>query len=182
MMKRIQKRGVVVAAVLLLVCAAMYLNWRYAEDVAVEGKMLGESTLVSAEVTEDTAGGEGSSNDYFAAARLSRQQARDSATALLEEASALEEELASEEVSAAAESLQVIAAYTIAEAQIENLVTAKGYADCVAFMGEESISVVVSNGDAPLEGEDIAKITDIVTTQTSYTADQIKILEADGAV
>ena len=46
------------------------------------------------------------------------------------------------------ESIQVLAGYAIAEAQIENLVTAKGYADCVAFMGDGSISVVV---DAPAD-------------------------------
>ena len=38
--------------------------------------------------------------------------------------------------------LQVLAGYTVAETQIENLVVAQGYADCVAFMGADSISVV----------------------------------------
>ncbi len=38
----------------------------------------------------------------------------------------------------ASESIQVLASYTLKEAQIENLVTAKGYADCVAFMGDDS--------------------------------------------
>ncbi len=33
------------------------------------------------------------------------------------------------------------------ESQIENLVTAKGYVDCVAFMGAESVSVVVDDPD-----------------------------------
>ena len=42
--------------------------------------------------------------------------------------------------------IQVLASYTTTEAQIENLVTAKGYPDCVAFMGEDSISVVVDTG------------------------------------
>ena len=44
------------------------------------------------------------------------------------------------------------------EAQIENLVTAKGYADCVAFMGDDSISVVVSKESGELTSEDVAKI------------------------
>ena len=33
---------------------------------------------------------------------------------------------------------------TLKEAQIENLVTAKGYVDCVTFMGDTSVSVVVA--------------------------------------
>ena len=60
----------------------------------------------------------------------------------------------------------------------ENLVTAKGYADCVAFMGEDSVSVVVS-AEGGLGAEDVAKISEIVLTETDYTADQITILEAN---
>ena len=74
--------------------------------------------------------------------------------------------------------MQVLAAYTVAESQIESLVTAKGYADCVAFMGEESISVVVSDADG-LDTSDVAKIKDIVINETDYTAEQIKIMEAN---
>ena len=65
------------------------------------------------------------------------------------------------------------------ESQIESLVIAKGYADCVAFMGDNSVSVVVSAANDGLQTEDVAKIMDIVLTETNYTADQIKILEAE---
>ena len=76
-------------------------------------------------------------------------------------------------------SMQVMAANTLAEAQIENLVTAKGYKDCVAFMSDESISVVVSAGEGGLTETDVARITDIVITETGYSADGIKIMETD---
>ena len=78
----------------------------------------------------------------------------------------------------ASETLQVLAAYTVAESQIESLVTAKGYADCVAFMGEDSISVVVSAPEG-LQAADVARIKDIVIQETDYTAPQIKIMEAN---
>ena len=101
-MKQVWKRNIVAATVLLFVCAAVYLNWKYASNVSDtggdEGKILGQSTLVSGqedlpgteavetggEISSDTAGTTG---DYFAAARLTRQQARDSAISLLREAS-----------------------------------------------------------------------------------------------
>ena len=190
-MKQVWKRNIVAAPVLLFVCAAVYLNWKYASNVSDtggdEGKILGQSTLVSGqedlpgteavetggEISSDTAGTTG---DYFAAARLTRQQARDSAISLLREAS--ESETADAAVAnEAAATIQTLASYALAEAQIENLVTAKGYADCVAFMGEDSISVVVSGSDG-LGAEDVAKISEIVMGETEYTADQIKILEA----
>ena len=193
-MKQIWKRNIVAATVLLFVCAAVYLNWKYASNVsqgaAPQGdgtKVLGQSTLVSGQeeiedlsAGEDTgadAGGEAVTGDYFATARLTRQQARDSAISLLREAS--DSEVADPAVAdEAAQTIQTLAAYALSEAQIENLVTAKGYADCVAFMGEDSISVVVSDSDG-LDAADVAKISDIVMGETEYTADQIKILEAN---
>ena len=192
-MKQVWKRNIVAATVLLFVCAAVYLNWKYASNVADEagtesGKVLGQSTLVSGEAeledpeaaeagSEADEAGTAATGDYFATARLTRQQARDSAISLLREAS--ESETADAAVAnEAAATIQTLASYALAEAQIENLVTAKGYADCVAFMGEDSISVVVSGSDG-LGAEDVAKISEIVMGETEYTADQIKILEAN---
>ena len=59
---------------------------------------------------------------------------------------------------------------------MESLIVAKGYADCVAFMGEGGISIVVSAAEDGLQTEDVAKITDIVLSETDYTADQITIM------
>ena len=72
-----------------------------------------------------------------------------------------------------------MASYTLKEAQIENLVTAKGYTDCVAFMGDESVSVVVSTKSGELTAEDVAKITDITVTETGFSANGIKIMAAN---
>lgn len=172
------KRYAVVAAVLVLVGASVFLNWRYAGNVAESGKILGQAELVN-ENGEGVSveSGAASGSDYFATARLSRQQARDSAISMLQDAEA--DENASEDVcNEASETLQVLASYTVAEAQIENLVTAKGYEDCVVFMGTDSCSVVVADADG-LDTTDVARIKDIVINETSYTAGQIKIMEAD---
>ena len=192
MRKESWRRNAAVLTVLVLVGAAVFLNWKLsppAEDVsgAVSGeesgrRLLGQSTLVSGEGDSSGETGEDAvytGTDYFASARLTRQQARDSAMALLQQAA--DEEGAGEEAATeASEGIQALAAYTLAEAQIENLVTAKGYADCVAFMGAESISVVVSTRDgAALTASDVAKITDITMTETGYPASAIKIMAAN---
>ena len=192
-MKQIWKRNIVAATVLLFVCGAVYLNWKYASSVAdpaadQSGKVLGQSTLVNGDNggetetegeninTEDDSAS--TSGDYFATARLTRQQARDSAISLLQEAA--EQENADAAVAnEASESIQVLAAYTLQEAQIENLVTAKGYTDCVAFLGDNSLSVVVSTASGELTGEDVAKITDIAMTETGLSAGAIKIMAAN---
>ena len=187
------KRNAVVATVLLFVCAAVYLNWRYAGNVADTGetqsaaqeedgggstKVLGDATLVGGVPTvseEDHVAAAASS--YFDTARLSRQQSRDNALSLLREA-ADQENVEQTVLEDANRAIQTLAGYTMLEGQIENLVVAKGYADCVAFMGENSISVVVSAAEDGLQTEDVAKIKDIVLSETDYTVDQIKIMEA----
>ncbi len=178
-MKQVWKKRAVAATVLVFVGAAVYLNWRYTDDIAESSKVLGQSTLVnSQEETEDTSADTAvKKDDYFATARLSRKQARDNAISMLREAEA--DENADEDVlNEASESLQVLAAYTVAESQVESLVTAKGYTDCVAFMGDDSVSVVISDPDG-LDAADVARIKDIVISETDYTADQIKIMESN---
>lgn len=182
------KRNAVVVTVLLFVCAAVYLNWRTAGNVAQQTvqeteqeesrKVLGDVTLVGGVPTvkeEDITVAAGS---YFDTARLSRQQSRDNALALLREASEQEnvEQAALDEANRA---IQTVAGYTMLESQIESLVVAKGYADCVAFMGDNGVSVVVSAAEDGLQTEDVAKIMDIVLSETTYSADQIRIMEAD---
>ncbi|MBQ6974566.1 MAG: SpoIIIAH-like family protein [Oscillospiraceae bacterium] len=174
------KRYAVVAAVMVLVGASLYMNWRYAGESAPNTKVLGQATLVNETEQEEAA--EVSrpvveENDYFATARLSRKQARDSAISMLQEAE-IDEHASEDVLNEASQTLQVLASYTVAEAQIENLVTAKGYTDCVAFMGAESISVVVADADG-LDATDVARIKDIVMTETDYKPAQIKVMEAN---
>ncbi len=176
------KRHAVVLAVLVLVGTSVYLNWRYADNVAETGKILGQATLVNQNGEGVTQTGESGdavsvSGGYFDTARLSRQQARDSAISMLQEAE-LDENATEDVLNEASLALQVLASYTVAEAQIESLVTAKGYEDCVVFMGEDSCSVVVADPDG-VDSTDAARIKDIVISETDYTAAQIKIMEAE---
>ena len=185
---KLWKRNAIAAAIVLFVCGAVYLNWNYTQDTET-GKNLGEAALVGSqrddllksdtdqaaeETTEDTA----ESATYFSTARLNRQQARDNALSLLQEA-AQDEKADQAAVDEANAAIQTMADYTMTEAQIENLVTAKGYADCVAFLGENSISVVVSAVENGLTDTDAARIGEIVMEQTGLSADQIKIIEAE---
>ena len=176
------KRHAVVLAVLVLVGTSVYLNWRYADNVAETGKILGQATLVNQNGEGVTQTGESGdavsvSGSYFDTARLSRQQARDSAISMLQEAE-MDENATEDVLNEASLALQVLASYTVAEAQIESLVTAKGYEDCVVFMGEDSCSVVVADPDG-VDITDAARIKDIVISETDYTAAQIKIMEAE---
>lgn len=193
---KLWKRNAIAAVIVLFVCGAVYLNWNYAQDTAT-GKDLGEAALVGTQsdpllskedgtqkdeaqtgTEEDGAKEDSTAGGYFSSARLNRQQARDNALSLLQEAAQDEkaDQTAIDEANAA---IQTMANYTVTEAQIENLVTAKGYADCVAFLGENSISVVVSALENGMTDTDAARIGEIVMEQTGLKADQIKIIEAE---
>ena len=65
----------------------------------------------------------------------------------------------------------------LSEAQIESLVVAKGYADCVAYMSNEGISVAVAAPESGLQQTDVAVITDIILTQSDYDVEDIRIVE-----
>lgn len=188
---KVWKRNVVVAAIMLFVCAAVYLNWSYGQEVEANsesagGKLLGEAALVSGETDDplledsdsETEESKNEKTGYFSSARLNRQQARDSALELLQDAAA-DADAAQTVKDEANASIQTMAANTMAEAQIENLVTAKGYQDCVCFIGDSSVSVVVAAVEGGLTDTDTARITEIVKEQTGLTAAQIKIIEAE---
>ena len=115
---------------------------------------------------------------YFAAARLNRQQARDSALSLLQDAASRED--ADDAVkNQLNDNIQTMADYTVTEAQIENLVIAKGYIDCVAFIGEDGLSLAVAAPEGGLTEADTAKIVDVVNQTAGFTADQIKIIPVE---
>ena len=181
------KKNVVAAAVLITVCAGIYLNWLYTDaeqtadltDTLNSEKVLSEDMLVLSDDPAIEAAAEGldsteTMTDYFAAVRLSRQEARDSAVTLLQETFAYSEGSDSEQTSA---ELEQIVQTALSEAQIESLIIAKGYADCVAYMSDEGISVAVASPEGGLKQEDVAVITDIVLTQSDYDVSVIRVVE-----
>lgn len=184
---KIWKKNMVAAAVLVTVCAGIYVNWLYTEDYTATSltdsldveKVMSEDALVLSEDVAAISQGEAvqtTATDYFAAVRLSRQQARDSAVNLLQEAMAYSVDTSSKDTESAVE-LEQIVQTALSEAQIESLVIAKGYTDCVAYMSGEGISVAVSAPEGGLQQQDVAVIADIVMAQSDYALEDIRIVE-----
>lgn len=193
------KRNAVIVAIVLFVGAAVYLNWSYNQSAAdnedaeagSSAKILGQASLVNGEDEDGTlenqsAPAEGTdgaadstpTSGYFSTARLNRQQARDSALELLQQA-AKDESADQAMIDEANASIQTMAAFTMSEAQVENLVVAKGYDDCVCFLSESGASVVVSATENGLTDADIARIAEIVKEETGVPIGQVKIIETE---
>ena len=174
------KKNLMAVAVLLTVCTGIYINWLYTEDQQVanltdtldSGKLLSSDTLV---MGDDTSISESDTvSDYFAAVRLSRQQARDSAVSLLQEAMSYGD---GSSYASSSEELEKIIQTALCEAQIESLIIAKGYADCVVYISDQGISVAVATPEGGLKQEDVAVIADIVMSQSDFKIADITVVE-----
>lgn len=179
------KKNLVAGAVLVTVCAGIYVNWLYTEDqtTANLADTLNEEKILSADMlvmndgstlSVDTEVNNTTITDYFAAVRLSRQEARDSAVGVLQEAMAYSDDA---EAAQSNKKLEELVQVALCEAQIESLVIAKGYADCVAYISDEGISVAVASPEGGLTKPDVAVIADIVMTQSEYTIEDIHVVE-----
>lgn len=171
-----KKRNITMIAVLVFVCAAVALNWSYnnrwghpdSEMVSAEDSAMLDAAAADAE--ESTASG------YFAEARLTRQVSRDEALELLQTAAAAET-ASQETIDSAINAISAMATCSMKEAQIENLLLAKDFSECVVYISNDSITVAVP---APAEGlseEAVARITDVICTETEYDASQLNIIE-----
>ena len=166
------KKNLITAAILVTVCSGIYLNWVYTggddtknlEDTLNAEKVMSDDLLYMGDNSVEVGGDNNTITDYFAAVRLSRQEARDNAVSLLQEAMAYGDQ-------------QQIAASNAQLEQIESLIIAKGYRDCVAYMTEEGISVAVASPEGGLQQSDVAVIADIVVSQSDFTIQDIRVVE-----
>ncbi len=168
------KRNVTIVVVLLLVAAAVYLNWSYNNQN--DEDVFSDAQLANAKSEEEALADEDYYAEYFAQARLTRQQSRDEALALLE-AAATATTASQETIDGAMSAISVMATYSMQETQIENLLLAKSFADCVAFMSADGVTIAVPAPADGLSATDVAKITDAILAETSYTAAQIRVIE-----
>ncbi len=177
--KRFGKKHAVLAVMVLLLGAAVYLNYFVASNtplaVPTSGtddggttttQPLGESVFVSG----TTAPAEQES--YFDAARRNREAARNEALDILKDTlqNVKTDEVTQQEAIAAA---ATVAAAVEQEDAIESLIKAKGFEDCVVYIENGNAHVAVKA--ASLEQAQALQILQIVTSQSSVKADAVSI-------
>ena len=168
-------RSVVVIAAVLLIGLAVYLNYRWFYDPA-SSLGYGENNMDDTADQSQSAGvdGEGEGEyDYFTSTALDRQQSRDEAIDVLKLVT--ENDEASEEAKAeAAAKISKIAVDMQNEANIETLVKAKGFEECVAVIADDSVSVIVKADE--LMANQAAQILAIVYETTGISTENISII------
>ena len=173
------KRNIAIIVVLLFVCAAIYFNWSYntqwgkadAEMAAAE-----DAATAAVKAEEDAAAASASASDDYFKARLTRQQSRDEALSLLKSASTAEG-ASQATIDSAMSAISAMASDSMTETQIENLLLAKDFSECVVYITDEGITVAVPAPADGLSTAQVATITDVIVSETDYTAPQIKVIE-----
>ncbi len=164
-------KSLAVLLVVVLIGGLVYLNYRLFYD-PTDAMGFGNGGTQSDGSTE-TGGTPVGEENYFTATALNRQQSRDEAIDVLRIISE-DEEASAEARREAAEMISKIALDIQNEASIETLVKAKGFADCVAVISENSVSVVVAAES--LLASDAAQILSIVYDTTGISPDKVSII------
>ena len=165
---KIGRRNLVVLCAVLIIGAAVALNFAlFSENTPVDygSGMEGDAPTDTVPETGDT---------YFDAAALSRDQARDEALAVLQTVLSNEDALEETKTQALAD-ISRIALEIEKESNIEALVRAKGFENCIAVLNGSSASIIVK-GDAELIGSQVAQINEIVYEQAGVLPVNVKIL------
>ena len=181
MKKFIGKKQIILAALVLALGTAIYINWTFANGdgalnmtglLDTSSKNLGDATYVNNDgdsveqkVAEDT---------QFTTARLNRKKTRDESLDVLKSIASGE----AVEASARQEALSDIAKVALnieREGRIENQVMAKGFEDCMVYIKPDDVSVLVKT--STLTQSQAIQIQEIVATETKIDPENISIVE-----
>lgn len=168
---KLGRRPIIVACAVLLIAAAVVLNVVLFSD---QGEPVDPSAPSGGDVTNEGGDAAVSEQDgYFSATQVSRQRARDEALEVLQ--SVVDSDSADEATKTEA-LLEIadLAKAMEAEANIETLILAKGFAQCVAVINGDTCSVVVSGTE--LQENQIAQINEIVYEQSGILPTNIRIV------
>ena len=135
-----------------------------------ETKNYGDAQLVATTKTD--------SDKYFEQARLSRQKTRDEALDTLQKTLKNAKITEVEKKDSTRKLSQIIQDMT-SETDIENMIKAKGFSDCVASISGGKISIAVRPANGELSKADVAKIRDVVLSKSSISTQNIVIVEVN---
>lgn len=186
----IGKRHLIIAGTVLLIGAAVVVNWllfsgadpsegydgyQSASDLITSHGSSEEKNDLSAGQAQDK---ENEANDvsdnYFASTQVSRQRARDEAIEVLQ--GVVDNDQSDEATKAQAlADISQIAKDMEAEANIETLIMSKGFEQCVAVINGDAASIVVKSDG--LIASQISQINEIVYEQAGISPINITIIQ-----
>lgn len=148
---KIQKRHVVLAALVLALGSAVMINWFFSDGttpISEVSKELGAATYVNADASStadevsEVAKQTSASDEYFAKATMQRDQSRAEAVEIAQQTVKAAD--SSEEArTLAVEQLNKLEDNIITETNIESILKGKGFSQCLCMISDDSCSVAV---------------------------------------
>jgi stage III sporulation protein AH len=179
--KKVGKRNIAICAAVLLVAAAVCVNWvlysapnnNISDDILSGNEQTGGEQNGGDQIGTNVSGGENVAS-YFASVQISRQQARDEALEVLQLVIDSDSAVESAKAEAIAD-VSRIADEIASEANIETLIKAKGFEECIAVISDGNATVIVKT-DGLLPNQ-VAQINEIVYEQSGILPTNLKIVE-----
>lgn len=172
---KIGKKNLIIAGAVLLVGAAVWLNFLLfpSDDGGFDGYDQNGGMTVNGE-GDQVQNDEG--DTYFATMQVSRKRARDEALEILQ---SVADNSGSDEAvkTQALTDINRLALEMAAESNIEALVMAKGFSDCIAVINGDMATIVVKTDGDGLLASEISQINEIVYEQAEILPVNIKITE-----
>jgi stage III sporulation protein AH len=169
--KKLGARNLIVICAILLIGTAIGVNYiiynrdEPSQDVDID--------LDGTDIN-DTLNNDQNASDYFAQTVLSRKQARDEALEVLQSVAKSDVALP-EAIESALADIAQIAEDIENESNIETLVEAKGFEDCIAVISDGKATVIVKSEG--LLAYQVAQINEIVYEQAGILPTDLKIVE-----
>ena len=174
--RKVGKKNMMIAGAFVIVAVALVIALTVfggSEDKGFDYSQGAGMQDVNSE-TEKPKETDSSVDTYFSSVELDRKRTRDEALEVLQ--GVVDNEASSEEAkSEALAEITAIAKIMECEANIETLIEAKGFAECVAVIKDESASIVVKSDG--LQAAQISQINEIVYEQAGISPVNIKIIQ-----
>lgn len=175
--RKVGRRNFIIFGAVILIVAAIVINVAVFSQADGDGYDYNQPTGTDSGNASDvgTSGTpENTGDSYFSSVQVSRQRTRDEAIEVLQGVvdNASSTETAKNEALAEINKLATVMAM---ESNIETLIIAKGFEECVAVISGEDASIVVKSDG--LQAAQIAQINEIVYNEAGISPVNITIIE-----
>ena len=180
---KFQKKHIISAALVLALGAAVYVNWQFGSSATkAKPKELGAASYVNADVSNATADQSvqtsslsKSQAEYFAAERVKRQSTQDKVIDDAKKVFDIENGSDDDKSEAQKNVETMLKSFTVQDS-IESIVKAKGFSDCLCYISDEGVTVIVPNEQ--LNDTAALVIDGAVTSHYKVDYDKISIVGA----
>lgn len=163
-MFKISRKTMVVSLMVVLLLVTGLLNWKY---LASDSDVNEPESVMEGDV--ETA-------NFFTTYKSERMSNREEEITYLDSVIA-NASTDTETINEAQQMKMEIISNMELESTLEGLLVAKGFEDAIVTFGSTSVNIVVK--DAELTQAKVAQILDVVTTETQYTASEVKVIQAE---